>query len=122
MPHADRRKIERLIPTTKAHVTVMAGGDLLSARVSNISATGVAVIYEGGQIPCCETKVMLDILADGSTSLMVTGLRCRTIYDQLTLSEGSSYKGMFTRRCGLEFIAPNDHQTGLLARLIAGIC
>lgn len=121
MVHADRRKIKRTIPTTKAHVTVMAGGDLLAARVSNISSTGVAVIYDNGQIPCCETKLNVDILADGSTSLMVTGLSCRAIYDLLTLSEGSSYKGRFTRQCGLEFIAPSDRQNDLLDRLITGI-
>lgn len=121
MTKADRRKIERMTSTTKAHVTVMAGGDLLPARVTNISRVGVAVIYENSRIPCCNTRVRVDILANGRSGLVVTGLRCRTVYDLLTLAEGTSYRGLFARQCGLEFVAPSDAQNHLLGRLIAGI-
>lgn len=121
MPHSDRRQKERIVPWTKAHVTVMAGGDMLPARVSNISVGGVAVIYENSQIPCCNTMVSIDILASSGANLIVTGLHCRTVYDQLTLSENSSYKGNPSRRCGLEFITPSNHQKHQLSRLLAGI-
>ena len=88
------------------------------ARVTNISQAGVAVVYANGRLPCCGAKVLVDILANATQNLMVTGLTCRTVYDHMTLSEDGSYSGMFTRQCGLEFVGPNSQQHQQLGRLL----
>lgn len=119
MPHFDRRKSIRQAPALRTHITVIDGNELLAARIVNISKDGVAAVYEGQRSVRSGNPVHADIVADGSAGLIATGLCCRKVYDQPTLSEGRSYSGISARQCGLEFVSPSDHQRARIGRLLS---
>jgi hypothetical protein len=94
---------------------------MLSARIINISKGGVALVYSSGQNLRSGGEVHLDIMVSGTTSLEITSLRCKTVYDLLALSEGGSYSGVSTRQCGLVFTTNSGRKEDRLAQALTGL-
>ena len=114
----ERRNEKRIYPV-KTMQLIFESRKPIVGRIHNISHCGVSVEYDGQSPPDLDGEITIKMTLDMQSSLMVDGVRCRSVYDIPTLTHDRSFRGANLRLCGLEYTGMSPDHRQNLERLLA---
>jgi hypothetical protein len=117
----ERRRIKRIHPTEKVPL-LFSCNSLVIGRIHSISPQGVSVEYEEGS---CRPELGHDILikiADAHQQPdCADEIRCITVYDIPTLSQGQTFRGKKMRLMGMHYAETDLKNRDKIDRLLASV-
>jgi hypothetical protein len=112
----ERRKNRRYgMPVKSLKAVVVANRKRIS--VKDISMGGLMVEYVPDAYDPIKTE-LIDVVAMADNQVYLPKIRCRTVYDILTLAENKAFSGEVIRRRGLKFVGLTKRQAGSLGIII----
>ncbi|GAB6906388.1 hypothetical protein DESC_600085 [Desulfosarcina cetonica] len=112
----ERRKDKRYASRWEAVKTVVVAGRK-KFSVKDISMGGLKLEYVPEANAPFRTE-MIDLIAMLPTQLYLPRMKCKTVYDILTLAENRTFSGGTIRLRGLRFLGLDDQQKRSLTTII----